>query len=229
MISCLFLAALAWALAGSACAAADPPEGEEHHAQNAAHGGKADHGEGHDDGGGEIDIFRWSLDLGIWTLVVFLLLLFILTKYAWTPMLEGLRKREEGIHGAIREADQSREEARRLREQFQEQVNNAHVTVREILDEARRDGERTIQDMVAKARAEIQTERDRLRREIGTARDQALQELWKETAQLATLISAKAIRRNLGPEDHRRLVDEALGELREAGAEMQRQGAGTRS
>jgi F-type H+-transporting ATPase subunit b len=199
----------------------------------AQHGGDGGHGDktaGHDDAkAGEIDIFKWSLDLGIWTLVVFLLLLFVLTKYAWTPMLEGLRKREEGIRSAIREAEQTRDEAHRLRDQFQAEVNNAHVKVREIMDEARRDAERTTQDMVAKARSEIQTERDRLRREIATARDQALQEIWKQSAQLATLISAKAIGKKLALEDHRRLVDEALGELKEAGAEWQRQGAGTRS
>ena len=70
--------------------------------------------------------------------------------------------------------------------------------------------------MIAKARAEIQAERERLRREIEMARDQALQELWKQAADLATMISAKAIRRQLSAEDHRRLVDEALTELQGA-------------
>jgi F-type H+-transporting ATPase subunit b len=65
------------------------------------------------------------------------------------------------------------------------------------------------------------TERERLRRDISTARDQALQEIWNQTAQLATLISAKAIRRELTDEDHRRLVDEALAELRQASHERQ--------
>jgi F-type H+-transporting ATPase subunit b len=191
------------------------------------HGGAK--GSEHGEKAGEIDIFKPALDLSIWTLVVFVLLLFVLSKFAWKPMLEGLRRREEGIRNAIREAEQAREEAHRLRDQLQGEVNNAHVKVREILDDARRDAERTTQDMIAKTRTEIQTERERLRREIGIARDQALQEIWKQSAQLATLISAKAIRKKLAPDDHRRLVDEALGELRVAGAEWQRQGAGTPS
>jgi F-type H+-transporting ATPase subunit b len=178
---------------------------------------------------GKLDVFAGAADLALWTLVVFLLLLLVLSKYAWKPMLEGLRKREQSIHEAISEAERAREEAQRFRDQLQSEVNNAHVKVREILDAGRRDAERTTQEMVAKARAEIQTERDRLRREIATARDQALQELWNQTAQLATLISAKAIRKELSLEDHRRLVDEALGELREAGSEWQRQGAGVRA
>ena len=181
----------------------------------------ADHGEGaaakgHDDhkGAAEPPIFTpVRIDLAIWTLVVFLLLLFILTKYAWGPMLEALKKREENVRAAIEEALRAREEAQRLREQLQKELNSAHEKVREILDEGRRDAQRLTEEMIAKARSEIQTERDRLRREIETARDQALHELWKQAAQLATLISAKAVRRHLTEDDHRQLVDEALAEL----------------
>ena len=67
--------------------------------------------------------------------------------------------------------------------------------------------------MISRARAEIQTERERLRREIDLARDSALQELWSQTARLASLISAKVIRRHLTPEDHQGLVQEAIAEL----------------
>jgi len=212
-------------LALGTCAATSARAEAQHGAEGIPGDKAADH---HDAKGGEIDIFKPALDLGLWSLVVFMLLLFVLTKFAWTPMLEGLRKREEGIRSAIREADLAREEAHRLRDQLQSEMNNAHIQVREILDKGRRDAEHANQEMIAKARAEIQTERDRLRREIGTARDQALQELWTQTAQLATLISAKAIGKQLALDDHRRLVDEALGELRVAGAQWQREGAGKR-
>jgi len=101
-------------------------------------------------------------------------------------------------------------------------MNRAQEKVREVLDEARRDAQNLRDEMVAKAKSEIQTERERLRHEIEMARDQALQQLWNQTAQLATLISAKAIRRELNVEDHRRLVDEAIAELQEAGNERRR-------
>jgi F-type H+-transporting ATPase subunit b len=155
-------------------------------------------------------------DLGIWTIVVFALLLFVLRRFAWGPMLEGLRNREETIRGALDEAHRARDEAHRLRDQLQGEVSRAHEKVREILDEARRDAQHTTDEMLARTRAEIQTERDRLRREIDVARDQALQDLWNQAAQLATLISAKAIRRSLNPDDHRNLVEEAVAELRNA-------------
>ena len=70
--------------------------------------------------------------------------------------------------------------------------------------------------MVAEGKAEIQAEKDRARREIQTEADQAVQELWSQTAQLATLVSAKVVGRSLNADDHRNLVDEAVAELRDS-------------
>jgi len=179
-------------------------------AQHAPEGG------GHG-GSGDVQVFKQAVDLGIWTIVVFGLLLIILGRYAWKPMIEGLHKREQTIQGAIDEAHKAREEARRLQEQWNQEMARAQEKVRDIHDEARRRAQQNADEMIARARADIQAERDRLRREIETARDQALHELWKYTAQLATEVSAKAIRRQLSPDDHRRLVDEALAELPAAG------------
>jgi F-type H+-transporting ATPase subunit b len=168
--------------------------------------------------GETVNIFdKADIPLGVWSMVVFGILLFVLWKYAWGPILEGLQKREHTIESAVRDAQQARDEAQRLRDQLQREVDKAHEKVRDILDEGRRHAQQTTDEMIAKAKSEIQNERDRLRREIEMARDQALQELWKQTANLATLVSAKAIRRQLTEEDHRRLVDEALKELQGAG------------
>jgi F-type H+-transporting ATPase subunit b len=166
--------------------------------------------------GGQPEIFTpVRIDLGIWTLVVFLLLFFILARYAWGPMLEGLKRREETIRGALDDAQRTRDEAQRIRTELEQQLARANDQVRAILDEGRRAAERTTQEMTSKARAEIQAERERLHREIELARDQALQQIWGQTAHLATLAASKAIRRQLtlNPEDQRRLVDEALAEL----------------
>jgi len=162
------------------------------------------------------DILSPKADLGIWTIVVFVLLLLLLRKIAWGPMLEGLKKREDTIQGALDEANKTKEEAQRLRDQFAQEMSKAHEKVRELLDQGRKDAERTNADMMAKAKADIQVERDRLHREMQVAHDQALQDLWNQTAQLASLVSTKAIRRQLTPDDHRRFVDEALADLRNA-------------
>jgi len=165
----------------------------------------------------EPNIFDPRLDLTLWTILVFGVLLLVLWKFAWGPMLQGLQTREKLIHGAIEEAQRDRQEAERLRQEFQQQLDRAQEQVRGIMDEGRRTAQQTQEEMLTKARTEIQAERDRQRREIEIARDQALQELWNRTAQLATLISAKTLRRQISPDDQRRLVDEAMAELRETG------------
>jgi F-type H+-transporting ATPase subunit b len=168
---------------------------------------------------GEVkNIFHYALDLTIWTVVVFLVLVFVLARFAWKPMLTVLQQREESIRTALAEAQKARQDAESLRDQFQRQMDSAQEQVRGMLDEARRDAQHARDEMIAGARNEIRTERDRLRREIETARDQALQELWNQTAHLATLVSAKAIGRQLTEDDHRRLVDEALREMRSPAA-----------
>jgi F-type H+-transporting ATPase subunit b len=157
---------------------------------------------------------RW--DLGLWTIVVFGLLLWILSKLAWKPMLEGLQKREETIRGHLEEARRAGEDAKKLRSQLQQEMDRAQDKVRQLIEEGRRNAESAKEEILAKTRSEIQSERDRLHRELNVARDQALHEIWAKTAELATLISAKAIRRQLNADDHRRLVDEAIGEIRSA-------------
>ncbi|GIW83061.1 MAG: hypothetical protein KatS3mg105_4868 [Gemmatales bacterium] len=149
----------------------------------------------------------------IWTVVVFVLLLFILKKVAWGPMIEGLHKREESIRTALEDARRAKEEAEQIRAQLKKEMDQAHEKVREILEEARRDAQHTTDEMIAKAREEIQAERDRLRREIEMAKDQALQVLWTRAVELATHVAAKAIARQITIEDHQRLVEEAINEL----------------
>jgi F-type H+-transporting ATPase subunit b len=160
-------------------------------------------------------IFSLGADLGLWTLVVFGLLFYVLQKYAWPKMLSGLQKREESIHGAIEEAKKTRDEAHKLHEQLQGEMAQAQDKVRGIMDDARRNAEATTADMIAKARTEIQTERDRLHREIQSETDQALQSLWTRAADLATMISSKAIGKQLDGDSQRRLIDEALTEIRQ--------------
>lgn len=166
---------------------------------------------------GRSDFMKLIAEQGLWTIVVFVILFLILWKYAWGPMLKGLQTREDTIHKAVAEAKAAQAEAEKLRGQLAEEHAQAAEKVRAMLDEGRRDVEHMKAEMLAAGRAEVQAERERAKREIGTARDQALQDLWKQTAQLATMISAKALRRNINEEDHRRLVDESLAQLREDG------------
>jgi F-type H+-transporting ATPase subunit b len=168
------------------------------------------------------NIFGWALDLTVWSIIVFLILLFVLGRFAWKPMLAGLAKREKDIHAAVSDAQHAREEAQRLKEDIQAERDKMAAMHQETIDQARAEAQRVAEDTVAQAKAEAQAERDRLRREIETERAQAQRELFARVAELATLVSAKAIRRQMTEDDHRRLVDEALAELGPAADARQR-------
>jgi F-type H+-transporting ATPase subunit b len=194
---------------------------EKEHADAAA---KADQKKNADDFHGELgkegkqidrNLFGWAMDLGIWTLVVFLVLLFVLSKFAWKPMMQGLEHRERAIHSALHEAQQARDEAAKLRTQFEEQLRQADDRARQVLDEARRAAERTTAEMTADAQKKIQAEHDRLKREMTREYEQARRDIQSQVGQLATLIAGKVIRRQVNHDDHRQLVDEALAELRQ--------------
>jgi F-type H+-transporting ATPase subunit b len=152
-------------------------------------------------------------DLGLWSIVIFVLLLLVLRRFAWGPMLDGLHRREQAIHTAVEEARRARDEAHKLREQFEQEMARAHDRVRGLLDQARKDGTAAREQLMADARREIQTDRERLHREVEGARDTALQQVMSRMADLAALVSAKAIGRHISPDDHRRLIDEALADL----------------
>jgi F-type H+-transporting ATPase subunit b len=168
------------------------------------------------------DPFKGNLDMTIWSIAVFLVLLTVLWKYAWGPILKGLDKREQTIAHALEHAQKVQADAERLRVELEQKMAQTADQMRSMLEEARRNAQQLKDDLLTEGRAEIQADRDRLRRELQTAQDQALAEIWSQAGRLATMISSKAIRRQLSEDDHRRLVDEALSELRGAAAERQR-------
>lgn len=158
---------------------------------------------------------RW--DLGLWTIIVFGGLLFILSKTAWPAMLEGLKKREQNISDAISAAENARNESEKTRLQLGSEMAKANDNIRAMMDEARKDASAAKDDLINAAKKEISTERDRLRREIETARDQALLDIWNQSTQLAAMISSKTIKREIRPDDHKKVFDEALKEMKAAG------------
>jgi F-type H+-transporting ATPase subunit b len=169
-------------------------------------------------GGGEekIDLFKGWVDLSLWSIVVFLVLFFLLSRYAWPQIAEGLDRREKSIARDKEDAEKARREADEMRKKLQAEMARVNEEIRVMMDKARHDAEKTAAEEVARGKAELQAERDRLHRELAVSRDQALHQMWTQAANLATLISGKAIRKQLGPDDHRALLDEALTEFRSA-------------
>jgi F-type H+-transporting ATPase subunit b len=137
---------------------------------------------------------------------------------AWPKMIAGLQKREQNIRSALDEAEKARGEAKSLMSELDRERSEAAAKVKAIIDEAKRDAQATADDLLTKARADITTERERLHREIQIEVDQAMQSLWTKTASLATQVAGKAIRKQFDGDQKRRLIDEALDDIRKATA-----------
>ncbi len=177
----------------------------------AAHGDAAVHG-GEENKLGFLGLERY--DLGIYTLIVFGLMLLILGKYAWPQISEGLKKREAAIVGAREEAVKDRHAAEQRLVEAKRQLDEAAQQARAIVEEARRDAEALRASEREVGIKEAASERERAKREIESAKDVALQEIYLQAVQLAATLSSKTIRRQLSAEDHRRLLDESLAEIK---------------
>ena len=113
----------------------------------------------------------------------------------------------------LHDAEKARNESERLLEEHRRQLALARDEVAALIAEGRRDAVITAEAIVKKAQAEAEASEARARREIETARDQALGEIWDTTAEMAVSVAAKVLKRDLGADEHRRMVDTAMNEL----------------
>lgn len=202
------LRAGAWALAGLALAAGEALAAEP------AGGAHA-----------KPEVIVFQPNLAIWSLVVFVLLLLILWKFAWGPLSTALDRREEYMRNCMLEAEKARDEGRKVMAEYQEQMRQAADQVRAILEEARRDAQATKADILKTAEADAQAARQRAERDIVQMRAQLVEEIRTQTANLVVGVTGKLLTRELGHDDHRRLFDLALNELPAAQANGSTSGA----
>ncbi len=157
-------------------------------------------------------IKRW--DLGIYTLVVFGLLMLIVGKFAWPNIRAGLAKREANIGGLLADAKRDRAEAEVQLAAAKKQLDEAAMQAKAILDEARRDADALkVTEREAGAR-DAQAERERVKRDLAIERDAALKDVYSQAVELASLIATKAIRQQMSVDRKGDLVDEAIAELK---------------
>ncbi|MFL6260670.1 MAG: F0F1 ATP synthase subunit B [Thermoanaerobaculia bacterium] len=146
----------------------------------------------------------------IWTVLIFVLVLVVLGKFAWGPILSTLQARESFIHEALAKAKADRDAAEERLKQYEERLAGARAEATAIVEEGRRDAEVVKRKIEAAAKAEADKMIDRARREIQIATDTATRELYDLSARLATDMAARVIGRELSAQDHERLIAEAI-------------------
>lgn len=169
------------------------------------------------EGGG--GIFAVDLGLSVWTIVVFLIVMFVLGKYAWGPILAALDSREAGIKDAIATAEENRKEAEAVLEEHRKQLAEARREAQDIVAEGREAGQKLRADIEAKAREEGERMIERARAEIERERERAVEQLRRESVDIAMAAASSVIGRKMDEQADRALVEEYLSKLQPPTAE----------
>lgn len=167
------------------------------------------------------EIKKLQADLPIWTAGVFLVLMAILWKFAWGPLAQGLEKREQGIADQISQAEQSNRQSKELLQQYEQKLADSTNEVQRIIEKGRQDAEQLGREMLDKARQEARAEQERAVEQIDAATAGALKELARQSSTLAVDLAGKILRAELKPEDHSRLISQAVSDF---GKEQPRNG-----
>jgi F-type H+-transporting ATPase subunit b len=162
-------------------------------------------------------LFSVNVALTIWTIVVFFALFFILKAVVWPQILGNALAREQRIQAALDEAARRQTEAAALLEQHRAQLADARRQAQEIVNEGKVAGERVRREIEDKARGEGQQLIERAKREIEREKESALNEIRKESVDLALAAAARLMQEKLDPEKDKRLVVGYLDELARSG------------
>jgi F-type H+-transporting ATPase subunit b len=168
-----------------------------------------------DGGEEESSNFLVSPDVGlmIWTVLAFLVALFILRKYAFPQISAALEKRQHLIEESIDSAERTKAEADEILAEYRERLKEARAQAEEIVARARKNGE-AAERAAAEQAAEIREEQlERARKDIQAETARALQEIRREVADLTVAATERVTRKTLTGDDQRRLVEDALSEL----------------
>ncbi len=171
---------------------------------------------GEEESGG---LFAGDLGSSIWTLVIFLSLVLVLGYFAWGPILETLKSREDFIRDSLEQAREHRESAAATLKEYEQKLVEARSEATAIVEEGRRDAEVLRQKIEENARAEGEKIIERAKREIRIARETAVKDLYDLSGHLATGIASHILGRELKAEDQERMIDEALDEMSGLSAE----------
>lgn len=146
----------------------------------------------------------------IWAIINFTVLLAILYKFLYGPLLKMMETRENEIKNNITQAEEMRVEAETSRVQLQEALNNARKEAQEIINNAVKVGEETKNQIISEAKESALKLTERAQEEIQREKEQALADIRNEVASLAVLAAGKIVGKTITADEQRKLVDEYI-------------------
>jgi F-type H+-transporting ATPase subunit b len=153
---------------------------------------------------------QFRIDTLVFSLLIFVILLLVLLKYAWKPIMEGLDAREKSIADEIDSARIANEQAQAKLASYQEKISNAEEEAAAVIAEARSDANAVKERILAEANEEAQRTRDRAMAEIENAKTAAVRELAESSVDSAVSLAGSIVGRSLDKSDHSSLIEKSM-------------------
>lgn len=160
-----------------------------------------------------MQIFEISPGLFIWSLITFLILVAMLYRFAFNPLMKLQKKRQDEIRQAIHDAERLRDEAQGLLANYKTQLSAARQEAEGILDKARKLSEANKAEILEEARVQAEATLAKARQQIERDTNQALEKIRGEVADITLAATEKVARGSLSGEDQLRLIQEAINEI----------------
>ncbi|NLY77166.1 MAG: F0F1 ATP synthase subunit B [Tissierellia bacterium] len=141
------------------------------------------------------------------------ILFIVLWKLLYNPVSRMLEQRKERIQENITNAEGYKEEALRLKEEYEMKIAQARKEAQDIIESGRKRGEEIKENIVAEARDEAKNIIERAKREIEAEKEKALLEIKNQSADMALLIASRIIEEEIGQEKHQKLIDKFIDEV----------------
>jgi len=163
-----------------------------------------------------ISPFAGNVGNAVWTLAIFVIVVVILGKFAWGPVLSLLKEREEFIHKSLADAKKDRDEAEARLKDHAAKLKNSQAEAFAIVEGARQDAERLREELRDRARSEADAMIKNAQREIELQTERAVRQIRQEAVDLSVTIASKLLQRNVTKEDNEKLIADALKEIESA-------------
>lgn len=149
----------------------------------------------------------------VWTIISFVALVIVLSKYAWKPLLKALEEREQKIRDSLERAEKARAEATELLKQNERNMARAEEEYQRIIREAKALGDKMKEDIVSKAHQQAQRELQLAKEEIQRDLEAAKKQLRSVVADLAIKAAEKILDETLDAAKHKKMVESVLDQM----------------
>jgi len=160
-------------------------------------------------------LMDFDLSLIFYTFLAFVVFLWIMTRFAWRPIVKALNERSDKIEKDIADAKKLREDAESEKKTYDEKLASAQKEINDMLKEGREHGEKIKLNLEEKAKEEAKDIIDRAKREIELEKKAAMAELKSATLENALKIASEVVKRNMHDEDNKKLAEEVFARIDE--------------